>query len=516
MKRPSLRTLLLAVNVLVLALPVGGLWALRLYESALVRQTESELLGQAAFLSAAYRQALRRERHEAPAPEPTPAGERWRPRSATLDLAVDTVQPRPSVAPPSTTAVEPAARAAGSEVMGLMHDAQLVTLAAIRVVDPNGTVVATTGEELGATLVERDEVARALRGETVSLLRERISDEPPPPLASASRGSQVRVFVAEPVVDSGAIVGAVLLSRSPRSIGQTLYGKRYLLLGGTVLLLGLVLVMALFTSRAVARPLAAVVEQTERAARGERGAVVALQRPITREVARLSEAVAAMARSLEERADYIRGFASHVSHEFKTPLTAIQGAVELLRTHDTTMPAEKRTRFLANVAADAERLERLVRRLLELARADVLQPAGEDAHVEAIVAAVADRYRASGLAVDLRGSIGDRRAAITGEILESVLSSLLDNARQHGGANARATITLDTSASGATIRVADDGDGISPANSAKIFDPFFTTARDDGGTGLGLTIARSLLAAHGGTIDFVPSARGAAFVIVLQ
>jgi signal transduction histidine kinase len=403
--------------------------------------------------------------------------------------------------------------------MGMMHDAQLVTLAAIRVVDPQGIVVATTGEELGASLADREEIARALAGESVSLLRERVSDEPPPPLASASRGTHVRVFVAEPVVERGEVVGAVLLSRSPRTIAQTLYGKRYLLLGSGVLLLGVVVAMSLFTSRAVARPLAAVVEQTERAASGEHGAVTPLDHAITSEVARLWHAVAAMARSLEERADYIQSFASHVSHEFKTPLAAIQGAVELLRTHDATMSAEKRARFLDNVAADAERLDRLVRRLLELARADMRHPAGETADSSRVVADVAERYRDGRLAVEIAAPAEAARVAIDPETLGGVVSSLLDNARQHGAHTVRVTISVDEAGNGAPpcarIRVADDGPGISVANAAKIFDPFFTTARDRGGTGLGLTIARSLVGAHGGTIGLVDGERGATFEITL-
>jgi len=515
-RRPSLRTLLVAANLLVFVLPIGGIWALRLYESSLVRQTESELLGQAAFVGAAYKQALHRARGEPsrePSVVPTPGpGERWQPRGVTLDLAVDEVRPRPPAAQPAKLPAEPAAQAAGREMMLVMHDAQLVTLAAIRVVDANGTVVATTGEELGASLADHEEIARALGGESVSLLRERVSDEPPPPLASASRGTNLRVFVAEPIVDEGRTIGAVLLSRSPRSIGQTLYGKRYHLLGGTLLLVAVVVAMSLFTSRAVVRPLAAVVEQTERAARGERGAVVPLERPITREVASLSEAVAAMARSLEERADYIREFASHVSHEFKTPLTAIQGAVELLRTHDATMPPEKRARFLDNVAGDAERLEHLVRRLLELARADVLRPAGETCDAAKVAAAVAARYCEAGLAVEVGGA-ASCPAATDAETLDSVLASLLDNARQHGGP--RVTIDVGAQRAYARLRIADDGPGISNANAAKIFDPFFTTARDHGGTGLGLTIARSLVDAHGGSIRLVPAERGAAFEVLL-
>ena len=100
-RRPRLRTILFAVNLVILALPLGGVTVLRLYESALVRQTESELLGQAAILAAAYRAALGRARPDPAraadygvpaASEWLPAEGRWQPRAATLDLALDSVR----------------------------------------------------------------------------------------------------------------------------------------------------------------------------------------------------------------------------------------------------------------------------------------------------------------------------------------------------------------------------------------------------------------------------------------
>ncbi len=95
---------------------------------------------------------------------------------------------------------------------------------------------------------------------------------------------------------------------------------------GWVLLLGTVVLMSAFTSFTVARPLQALVRQAQRATVGEKGAVTPLVRPVTREIAELSHAVAAMARHLEQRADYIRTFAAQVSHKFKTPLAATNAA----------------------------------------------------------------------------------------------------------------------------------------------------------------------------------------------
>jgi signal transduction histidine kinase len=263
----------------------------------------------------------------------------------------------------------------------------------------------------------------------------------------------------------------------------------------------------------VVRPLQALVRLAQRATAGEQGAVVALARPVTQEVAELSQAVATMAQHLEQRADYIRSFAAHVSHEFKTPLTAIRGAVELLRDHADTMTTKERERFLGNLDQDAEHLQLLVRRLLELARADVMQATLTDsADVAAVVRRLAVRYRNAGLAVTMMEPLPPVNAAMAEDVLESILSNLLDNAQQHGG-NA-VTLALTCPSLGAEsdtallIEISDNGPGISTANAAHVFEPFFTTARSRGGTGLGLAVVQSLLATHRGTIQLGETSAG--------
>ena len=81
-----------------------------------------------------------------------------------------------------------------------------------------------------------------------------------------------------------------------------------------------------------------------------------------------------MAEAIARRSRYLRDFAAAVSHEFKTPLAGITGAVELLQDHDETMSAGRARRFLDNIAADSARLSQLVARLLDLARADMARP----------------------------------------------------------------------------------------------------------------------------------------------
>ncbi len=522
--RLKLRDLLLAVNLAVLWLPLLGLEALRLYDSALIRQTESELIGQAAFVAASYRAALTRRAPQTLADldygvplagrwrERYDVDARWRPRPAQLDLAEDSIRPPPPDPISSSAPSDPHARAVGEELQTLLHDAQIMTLAGIAITDAQGTVVATTGSSLGRSLTPFEEVRRALDGEPVSLLRQRIPDASPPAIDSISRGSLLRVFVAAPILQGSRVVAVVLLWRTPISLSQVLHGKRHHLLLAAALLLGTVVLMSAVTSFTIVRPLQALVRQAQRATAGERGAVTPLVRPVTREIAELSQAVAAMARHLEQRADYIRTFAAQVSHEFKTPLAAIRGAVELLHDHFEAMTTGERERFLGNLDQDAARLELLVRRLLELARADVMQAAATDrAEVAAVVRRLASRYQGTGLQVVVIEPLPSVAVAMAADVLESVLGNLLDNARQHGGDTVTVAVVYPAPGADSTtlrIEVSDNGPGISTANAGRVFEPFFTTARARGGTGLGLAVVKSLLTAHRGTIELRESEAG--------
>jgi signal transduction histidine kinase len=515
----------LLVNLAILALPLGGIAVLRLYESALVRQTESELIAQSAFVSAAYKTVLRRaypnlaNRYGHPvatahAARPS-STDRWQPRPAHLDLAADPVLPKPEPGIAPTAAADVYARRSGNEITAFMRDAQSVTLAAIRVMNPDGVVVATTGEELGLSLAGREEVARALRGEHVSVLRQRVSDEPDPGLASISRSTGVRVFVAMPIVENDRVLGAVLAARTPANIVQTLYRQRETLFFGMLAVLTVVFAVSLFTAVTIARPVKAVIRQTDRAVRGEKGAVIPLSRPVTREVAQLSEAVAQLARTLEDRADYIRDFAAHVSHEFKTPLTAMQGAVELLEEHGAGMTPAERDRFHANLRANIARLDRLVRKLLDLARADMTKPGKDLAQVTPVLERTIQRYRDQGCDIDLDAPAASTTVRFAEETLESVVSNMIENALQHGGAQVAVRVHATTADDFLVLRIEDDGPGVSGTNRVEIFEPFFTTARDRGGTGIGLAVVKSLLAAHHGGISLIPSQRGAVFEIRL-
>ncbi|WP_458094463.1 sensor histidine kinase [Roseomonas sp. WA12] len=504
-QRPRLRTLLLLSNLVVLALPLSGLWALRLYESALVRQTEAELRAQAAVLAGAWR-AARGIAGESLANGLTPrALETARRRG--LDLAHDPVlplapDPRPGPPPLPETAE------AGAQLRPVLLDTQAVTLAALRVLDAQGVVVASTGTDTGLTLagLEEVEAARAGRPLTVLRRREKIATDVP---NGISRTAGLRVHLATPVLDGTRVDAVVLLSRTPATVMQTVVGKVPEIAAVALLLLLLVAALAVLASRLITRPLDAVVAAARQVAAGGKAPLPPVPRTAAREAAELSEAIDRMTATLEGRANYVRSLAAHVSHEFKTPLAAMRGAAELLADHGEAMSAEERARFAGTIEDGVARLNRLVRGLLDLARADMAAAGGRSA-LRPLAETAARRFPTLQVAVT-----GDAEAAIAPEAAATVLDSLLGNVLAHAGAASRVTVTIGERDGMAAVLVADDGPGLSAANAVRAFDPFFTTAREQGGTGLGLAIARSLVEGTGGTIRYVPREEGAAFEVLL-
>lgn len=526
-----LRNILLIVMLTVLALPMGGLYFFRIYENELVRQTEVELIAQSAVLAATYRQLMRLDTPQ-PFLQITPIHAKAQENAAlsaaykaqmelnpsgyftpvfpTLDLTGTIEPPRPN-AKLTTLSPSPKAFAAGQAMNAILLNTQQITLAGIRILDAQGLVIAGK-EEIGLSLAHVPEVRQALRGQFQSVIRQRISDEPPPPLYSISRGTNIRVFTAFPILEQRQVLGVIYLSRTPNNIVKHLYAVRKVMLTATLSLLCVAVLLVLFVSSSISRPIRELIKQTERVTQGEQRIVEPIKHPVTYEVAQLSDSFASMSKTLAERSDYIRRFAAHVSHEFKTPLTSMQGALELLQEHLDTMSSERRQRFLTNLMEDTQRLKNLVTRLLELARADALEPSRQTSVLPELLNTLANRYQERGLVLNYR-DLPTQALPIAPEALDSVLNNLLENSLYHKATEV--VITMQAENYTWHIDVADNGEGISPANRDKIFTPFFTTRRSQGGTGLGLEITQSLLRAYKGDLVLLPTALGATFRLKL-
>jgi signal transduction histidine kinase len=299
----------------------------------------------------------------------------------------------------------------------------------------------------------------------------------------------------------------IYLSRTPDNIVRNLYAERERLTLAGVLIVAAASLLGFIFVRTVSRPVAMLAHRAEAITRGDRAAIGPLRHYGTEELAALAQSFMLMAKRLSDRSDYLSTFASHVTHELKTPLTSIRGAAELMADARETMTGEARQRFLANVAGDAERMSALLDRLRELARADNPALGGETT-----LGAVGEELRARfpGLTVLLQAA-SETVLPMSQENALIVFGNLLDNAANH--AAHEVVLRARQEDAKLVLSVLDDGSGVSPGNRDRIFDPFFTTRRAEGGTGIGLGIVRALMRAHGGDIALGQSEKGALFEV---
>lgn len=380
-------------------------------------------------------------------------------------------------------------------------------MASIQLVDSNQVV--RIGFEKGLQYEDVVELNTALLGRPVTILRRNASYKPRYAFEWLSRASNLRLHHARPITINGEVIGAILITRSPRALFRGLYEDRGKILFGIAVIFGLLLAITAVLARAIVKP----VERLSAAARdvsAGHGTIPANPSLPVVEIDQLYQNFREMAETIERRSHYLRDLAAAVSHEFKTPLTGIKGAVELMKDHGEDMNFADRQRFLNNIDEDAERLSQLVKRLMELANADMQLPdSSSQTDVAAAILKVADGFQADDykvittLPADLPSGQTDMAT------IEVVATALLENSKQAGAK--QMTITATKEDDSIIIDFMDDGPGIPAADIDNIFDPFFTNKRESGGTGLGLAIARSLVSASKGELQLLHFEFGAHF-----
>jgi two-component system, OmpR family, phosphate regulon sensor histidine kinase PhoR len=202
-------------------------------------------------------------------------------------------------------------------------------------------------------------------------------------------------------------------------------------------------------------------------------------------------------------------FVANVSHEFKTPLTAIQGFAETLLGGALDDPTNNR-RFLDIIRKHAMRLARLTNDLLKLARIEAGKleveffPVGLMELIEGC--AETTLFKASRKQITLEIEVPPNLPPVRGDasLLRDVLQNLLDNAIQYTPECGHIHVTAETRGREAVITVSDTGIGIPASDRERIFERFYRVdaarSREAGGTGLGLSIAKHIVEAHGGRL----------------
>lgn len=467
---------LLLVNLLVLAVPIAGLEFARIHERQLLLSLERDMRNQAALARSLVENDLGRDvalgepRHAAILAE---AARQTRTRIRILDDKGSTLTDSHENGPPEGPEPPPPhmiPRRSDREAVGLprRHRGR----------DPNDP-------NAWPEVEDRPEVRRALEGQPGAATRLR------------ARAPGVFLFITEPIRQNGRVMGVVYAVRSTRPVLVELYRIR----AGLIRVLGVaVFLTALVTmllSLSISRPLGRLSRAAKRVAAGQPDVVI----PVSGggEIEELGQSFAAMKERLDARLRYISEFAADVAHEFKSPLTSIRGAAELLGEGAADEP-EARARFLRNIELDVARLDRLVSRLLELSRIEASSEVMALVDLESVLVRVADR--ASGpeqpIQLDYRAPARFLKARETD--LEAAFLNILDNAVRFSPPSVPVEIAVRGSFAKLEVAIRDQGAGISPQNLPRIFDRFFTTDADRDGTGLGLSIVRSVIEAHGGGI----------------
>lgn len=329
-----------------------------------------------------------------------------------------------------------------------------------------------------------DEVARLLAGEDVSGRRGDVAHAASP-LPAPAGGPPRRAVVAVDSVDAG--------------IGSA--GRWFVLAAAVTVALGAVLAGRL--GRSVTEPLADAEAATRRIASGD----LDVRLPVAdgrgdEELARLGHSVNAMAASLARARSLERDFLLSVSHDLRTPLTSIAGWAEALSDGTAPEPAIAG----ATILGEAQRLDRLVRDLLDLARlrarAFALVPRRVD--LRDVAAGVVEGLRPELEDADLEVVVELPKGPVTIDAdpdrLAQIAANLVDNAGRHAVALVRVTVSTD--GGHAVLSVDDDGPGVPLEERDLVFERLYgggrTAARTAAGTGLGLAIVRELARAMGG------------------
>ncbi len=218
-----------------------------------------------------------------------------------------------------------------------------------------------------------------------------------------------------------------------------------------------------------------------------------------------------------------RDFVANVSHELKTPLTAIRGFVETVL--GSVLSDAQRQRFLGVVLSEASRLERLIDDLLDLSRLESGQAMGkkEPVTLEAAVADVREQAQlwAEGRGVELRTETeGEHRVWADPDALRQILINLVDNALKYTPSGGRVVIRTESGPASHRLVVEDNGPGIPAQDLPRVFERFYRVEKDrsrtSGGTGLGLAIVKHLAQSQGGwaSVESTPG-QGSRFWVTL-
>ena len=372
------------------------------------------------------------------------------------------------------------------------------TAAVITLIDFQGQILGSVGGDLSASKIEIA-LDRVLDRDTYGV-----------PFTFESGNSHYRVLALE----LPSRVGIVIASISLEDVDDSIARLQYLMLLIGVATMILIIVLSRRAITISLKPLAAVESTAEAIAEGNLSARLPIAKPET-EVGRLVGSLNQMLTRIEDSfavrvksEEKLRRFVADASHELRTPLTAIRGFAELHRQGAVT--GEEKTReLIGRIEDESIRMGTLVEDLLLLARLDQSpEIEREPVNLYELIHSASESARASSPEHQISMILPDEELFILGDRnrIFQVVANLLENARNHTPAGSSIQVSLTESEDEIKIEVADNGPGIDKHDLERIFERFYradssrTRTRKSEGSGLGLSIVKAVMQAHGGDV----------------
>jgi two-component system, OmpR family, sensor histidine kinase CreC len=310
-------------------------------------------------------------------------------------------------------------------------------------------------------------------------------------------------YIAAPVRDGeGRVVGVVTVIKKRESVAGIVERAAQKMLGLGVLVVGLVLLMGTLLFRWITLPLARLEAYVRSISSGRETPLPALRGS---EIAELGRAFEEMRVAVAGKKE-IEHMAQALSHELKSPLSAIQGAAELLQ--EPAMEPARQERFLSNIVGESQRAREIVERLLQITSLEA--KAALDRRERISLGTVADAaregllglYSPRGIRISLRP---EDAPEILGDpfLVQQSVRNLLQNAVEFSSDGGEVRVWIERAAGEVLLVVEDDGPGIPEFARERIFEKFFSMERPSSGrkgSGLGLSFVREVMTLHGGRV----------------
>jgi two-component system sensor histidine kinase CreC len=319
------------------------------------------------------------------------------------------------------------------------------------------------------------------------------------------------MYVAAPIKVDNAIIGVLTLAKSNRAVEPFIERTRNKIVRAGYWLLAASLLIGMVMSFWLSASVQKLVAYAEAVSRGERALLPSLS---LTEIKRLGQALQSMRERLEGKR-YVEEYTLTLTHEMKSPLTAIQAASELLQ---EPMPEPQRHKFLTSISDQARRLHVLIEKMLQQASLENRQvlDTAESLNLNDIIrrATLNTSARLQKNQLDLQIHVPDE-AVVTGDpfLLEQALLNILENAADFSPQGGLLHLSLERQEQDWCLRLRDHGPGIPDYAKGQVFDRYYSLPRPEGGaksTGLGLTFVKQVMLLHGGRVEIANHPEGGA------